>query len=568
MEQQPGIDIIPLFEPGNGVKDLDHYASSLRQSELRYNQLVENLQAAIYTTDAEGHITLYNKAAADLWGREPTIGKDMWCGSYKIYDTDGADMPLDTCSMARVLKEGRPILGEEIIVVRPDGAFRNVAPQSQPLFDENGKIIGAVNMLVDITGIRQSEHALRESEKQLMQLNSSLEKKVEERTADLNARNEELKRSEERYHKMIDEVEDYAIVLLDQTGIILNWNKGAEKIKGYREDEIVGKSFSTFYMEEDRRKGLPLNLLAEARTNGKAIHEGWRLRKDGTIFWGSIVITALHDAEKNIVGFSKVTRDLTARKKAEDKMIEYTKRLEFQNKELEQFAYAASHDMKEPLRKISFYNNFIRQDPSLQLNKKASEYLTRSLSAVKRMSKLIDDLLTYSKTNAANESVEQTDLNEIVEEIAFSHKEMLEAKEVMIEVGKLPMIPAIPFQIKQLMDNIINNSIKYKYPGRKCIIKINSKLIQGSDIDSSEAEPGSQYHQIIIEDNGIGFEAQYAEKIFDIFQRLTNGAGHQGSGVGLAICKKIVQNHRGIIKAVAIENEGARFDIFMPVINN
>ena len=122
---------------------------------------------------------------------------------------------------------------------------------------------------------------------------------------------------EDQYHKMVEEVEDYAILMFDSRGIIRNWNKGAERIKGYTEEEIVGHHFRIFYTKEDREAGLPEKLVNEAVTNGKAVHEGWRVRKDGTTFWGSIVITALHNEDGRVIGFSKVTRDLTERKMTE-----------------------------------------------------------------------------------------------------------------------------------------------------------------------------------------------------------------------------------------------------------
>src|ERR1700749_4069322 len=160
---------------------------------------------------------------------------------------------------------------------------------------------------------------------------------------------------EDQYHLMIEEIEDYAILMLDRDGIICNWNKGAEKIKGYREEEAVGKHFRIFYRQEDRDAGLPEQLIERAVREGKAIHEGWRQRKDGSVFWGSIVITALHNPEGQVIGFSKVTRDLTDKKRSEDRLRQYSRQLEAQNKELQQFAYAAAHDLKEPLRKIQVY---------------------------------------------------------------------------------------------------------------------------------------------------------------------------------------------------------------------
>jgi PAS domain S-box-containing protein len=418
-------------------------------------------------------------------------------------------------------------------------------------------------MLIDITHIKQTEQALRESEAKYKELASVLEKKVTEKTRDLKMKHEELKRSEERYHKMIDQVEDYVIILLNKDGIVQNWNRGAEKIKGYKEEEIVGKSFKNFYLPEDRKAGLPEKLLHEAAEKGKALHEGWRLRKSGSRFWGSTVLTALHDDENNLIGFSKVTRDLTERKLAEDKMREHTNQLEFQNKELEQFANAASHDMKEPLRKIKLYNSAIA-DNADTLDEKSKEYLNRSITAAKRMATLIEDLLAYSKTSASVDNFEQVNLNEVVEEISLMHKEEFEQKQVHIETDNLPVIYGIPFQVKQLMFNLINNSVKYKHPERDVFIRVKATVVKGHEIKEPGAEPFKQYQKISVIDNGIGFDTKYAEKIFNIFQRLNNAPAAQGSGIGLAIYKKIIQNHHGFVQASGIENKGARFDIYFP----
>ena len=536
---------------------------ALANSENRYRNLVNSLSAAVYTTDAEGRIMLYNKAAADLWGRNPEIGKDLWCGSYKIQNVNGSPLPLDTCPMAICLKENRPVYNEEIIVIRPDGSMRHVAPHPQPIFDTSGKMTGAINMLVDITAIKSVENALRESEIKYRNLANSLEQKVIEKTKDLTIKTEELKKSEERYHKMIEEVEDYAIILLDRQGIIQKWNKGAVKIQGYNEAEIIGKSFQEFYLPEDRESGLPLKLLHEAADKGKVIHEGWRRKKDGTTFWGNSILTALHDNNNNIIGFSKVTRDVTARKIAEEKSKEYLSQLEFQNKELEQFTYAASHDMKEPLRKIHLYNGFISESPSNQLDSKSREYLGRSIRAAERMKNLIEDLLSYSRVSSTNEGCAEIDLKNVIEEVCSNHKEEIDAKNITIEVGTLPVIYAIPFQIKQLMFNLIENAIKYKHPDRDVVIKISNELVRGSDIADHNLESETLYYKISVEDNGVGFESQYAEKIFEIFQRLNNNTDTKGSGIGLAICKRIVQNHKGFISATGKPDEGATFFIYL-----
>ncbi|HEV2354629.1 MAG TPA: PAS domain S-box protein, partial [Puia sp.] len=249
---------------------------------------------------------------------------------------------------------------------------------------------------------------------------------------------------EQQYHLMIEEVEDYAILMLDPQGVIRNWNRGAQKIKGYTEQEIVGNHFRIFYTREDQEAGLPEVLLQRAAHEGKAIHEGWRVRKNGSKFWGSIVITALHDDEGNIVGFSKVTRDLTERKEAEDKQIQYARQLEAQNKELQQFAYAAAHDMKEPLRKIQLYYSAILGDNGEQVPiDMQRDYMRRSAEAARRMQLLIDDLLTYTHVVGSGEHREPVDLNVVVTDAITEHQDTIEQLAATIECGKLPVVNGI-----------------------------------------------------------------------------------------------------------------------------
>ncbi|WP_349317789.1 PAS domain S-box protein [Chitinophaga sp. MM2321] len=550
--------------PGKQGSAVTPIVDLLQGSEEQYQQLFFGFPVAMYSTNQQGYITSYNKAAAMLWGREPVIGVDLWCGSWKISRPDGSHLPLDSCPMAIALKEGRPLSGEEIIVERPDGERRNVRVHPRPIFDQSGKITGAVNMLIDFTEIKQSEQALQENERKLRQLADQLEQKVATRTLEVEQKNEALIRSEERFHKMIAEVEDYAILLLDKNGIIQNWNKGAEKIKGYKEEEIVGKSFRIFYLPADQQNKLPEKLIEEARTLGRASHEGWRLRKDGTAFWGSIVITALHDDQGNIIGFSKVTRDLTERKAAEDKMKQYAGELELQNKELQQFAYAAAHDMKEPLRKIQFYTTAIMGNEMVQLPGKEKNYLDRTSMAAMRMQELIEDLLTYTKMSTTAEMFEQVDLNKTLEEVCFSYQDVIDQTNTVIAAVPLPVITGIPFQIRQLFDNLIGNALKYHSPQRVLHIIINYERVLNPAEEAGSITAGQEMHKISIQDNGIGFEAEFSEIIFEMFERLHGRENYPGTGIGLSLCKKIMQNHKGFIEAAAIPGEGACFTFYIP----
>jgi len=365
-----------------------------------------------------------------------------------------------------------------------------------------------------------------------------------------------MQRTEESYHKMVEEVEDYAILMLDAEGHILNWNRGAEKIKGYKEQEIIGRHFSCFYPAEDQAAGLPEQLLNRARKEGKAVHEGWRVRKDGTKFWGSIVITALHDETGAILGFSKVTRDLTERKLWEDKLQQYAARLEEQNRELQQFAHVAAHDMKEPLRKIQYYHSMLLGE-SLSPDKQTL-LLQRSAGAAARMQGLIEDLLAFTRVSQPVESFEQIDLGTIVAEAWEFYGETVERIQAELDMDELPVITGIPFQLRQLFLNLLGNSIKYRSADRPLRIRITSSVV-------ADRPDALQFYKVSLSDNGIGFDQEQAGKIFEIFQRLHRRDQYPGTGIGLAICRKVMDGHKGYIFGHGVQGGGATFDCYFPV---
>ncbi|MES1225072.1 MAG: PAS domain S-box protein, partial [Bacteroidota bacterium] len=373
-----------------------------------------------------------------------------------------------------------------------------------------------------------------------------------------------LRLSEERYHQMIDEVQDYAIILLSVEGIIENWNVGAEKIKGYSAKDAIGKRFEIFYTEEDQKSGLPNRLLLIAQETGKAVQEGWRVRKDGTKFWGTIVITALHNKDGKIIGFTKVTRDLTAQKIAEEKLAAYTSELEKQNSELEQFAYVASHDLQEPLRKIQTFTELIRENYD---NKEFIErYFAKLNVSANRMSELIKSLLNYSRLSKEKESsnIGEVNLNEILDEVKIDFELLIEEKNATIIGHDLPVIRGNRFQIGQLFANLISNSLKFSL--EKPIISISSKIISIDEIpQASKTFESQDYFQITFKDNGIGFDNQYNELIFSLFQRLHGKQSvYNGTGIGLALCKKIIEIHNGFISATSEPTKGATFIVCLP----
>lgn len=429
-----------------------------------------------------------------------------------------------------------------------------------PVHDESGNVAGVLVTCTETTDIQDQKIFA-----------SELEKQVKERTEELTQLNESLAKSEQRYHLMVEEVEDYAILYLNRDGIVENWNKGAEKIKGYTAQEIIGKSFSVFYPEQERKDRLPEKLLQHATEKGKAIHEGWRVRKDGSLFWASVAITAVHDTKNNVIGFSKVTHDLTEKKAADDKLKLNAEQLEQKNKDLEKmntelqsFAYVSSHDLQEPLRKIQTFASRIISKEMQTLSEIGKDYFRRMQEAAGRMQTLIQDLLAYSRTNTTDQVFENVDLADIVNEVKSDIKETQTEKEVVIEVGQMCEINIIPFQFRQLLYNLIGNAIKFSRPGITPHIRIESEMVKGSAVKKVSLSPQKNYCHISIADNGIGFDPQYKDRIFEVFQRLHGKEEYSGTGIGLAIVKKIVENHHGAITATGELNKGATFDIYLP----
>ena len=238
--------------------------------------------------------------------------------------------------------------------------------------------------------------------------------------------------------------------------------------------------------------------------------------------------------------------------------------LESMNSELQSFAYISSHDLQEPLRKIQTFSTQIIDKEFQNLSESGKDKFQRMQKAASRMQTLIEDLLMYSRTNSAERKFEIIPMKKIIQEVSEDLKEEILQKNATIEVGDVCDVKVISFQFRQLMYNLISNSLKFASSERASLISINSKLIKGEKINNSKVKNETIYCHIHISDNGIGFEQQYSEKIFEVFQRLHGKSEYSGTGLGLSIVKKIVENHYGVITASGEINHGAIFDIYIP----
>lgn len=238
--------------------------------------------------------------------------------------------------------------------------------------------------------------------------------------------------------------------------------------------------------------------------------------------------------------------------------------LQKMNLELDSFAYVASHDLQEPLRKIETFAGLILEREYDVLSDTAKRHFDRLRKSVVRMQTLIEDLLTYTSVKVHDKIFKKTALNNIVEEVKDSYAEEISQKSAKIEVGEMCTASVIPFQFYQLLHNLIGNSIKFSKPGVSPVIQITSTIEKGDPHLSDKLFPEKYYCHITVTDNGIGFDPQYNEKIFKVFHRLNGREEYEGTGIGLSIVKKIVDNHKGFIIATGEINKGARFDIYIP----
>jgi light-regulated signal transduction histidine kinase (bacteriophytochrome) len=238
------------------------------------------------------------------------------------------------------------------------------------------------------------------------------------------------------------------------------------------------------------------------------------------------------------------------------------------NTELLAFNYISSHDLQEPLRKIQTLAGRILEKETQNLSDTGKDYFHRIQSAAGRMRQLIEDLLAYSRTNIAERKLEKVDLNVIIEEVKAELKENIEEKHAIIEVTEMCEMNLIPFQFRQLMHNLIRNSLKFSSPERPPHILIKSRIVKGSKLNNAKLVGSKDYCHISVTDNGIGFEPEYKDRIFEVFQKLHNKEEYEGTGIGLSIVKKIVENHNGIVTATSQLNQGATFDIYIPLAEN
>lgn len=419
--------------------------------------------------------------------------------------------------------------------------------------EEKGKRAAEL-IIADKELVFQNEEKEKRAE-ELIITNKIIEDLVAERIATLHE-------SEERMNFFIDNANDYAIIFFDINGSVTSWNSGAQRITLYQSQEIIGQNFSIFFTDIDKQSNKPQQLLDEAKSKEHVDDEGWRVKKDGTIYWESVTIISLRKIDGTHYGFVKIAHDLTERKKAEEeikklnetlehKVIERTLELEAANKELESFSYSVSHDLRAPLRHVGGFVDLLIKNSSAQLDETGLRYLNIISESSKEMGNLIDALLTFSRLGRAELQRTKIDSKSMVIRLLKTFPEEFEGKNIEVKISELPSIMGDESLINQVWVNLISNALKYSKNKEKPIIEIGSKIEKEETI-------------FYIKDNGAGFDMKYADKLFGVFQRLHKVKDFEGVGIGLANVNRIVLKHGGKCWAEGEVGKGATFSFSIP----
>lgn len=492
-------------------------------SQSRLQAIIDTAIDGIITIDNRGLVETMNPAAARIFGYQPdeVIGRNI---SMLMPEPDRSlhDVYIHNyheTGVGQIIGKGREVLGK-----KKDGTvFPFLLSISEVRLHDKQIFTGIVH---DISDLKKTETALRESEN--------------------------------KFNSIIKTAVD-GIITIDTRGIMEMINPAAQKLFGYDELELLGRNISMLmpepdsslhdaYMERYHQTGVPHIIGIGREVSG--------LRKDGTVFPFFLSISEVQLADRKV--YTGFVHDITQQKVSEERLRRYAAELERSNRELQDFAYVSSHDLQEPLRKIQAFGDRLKTKEYDKLSDQGKDYVDRMLNAASRMQNLINDLLDFSRVTTKSKPFVRVNLDNILTDVLSDLEVTIEQTGAKIERSPLPVIEAEPTQMRQLFQNLISNAIKFRKEGVTPVVTIASRAVQRQAHMTST--PGDEMVEITIEDNGIGFDEKYLDRIFNIFQRL-EGQKYEGSGIGLAVCRKIAVRHGGDITAKSTPGQGTRFII-------
>jgi hypothetical protein len=499
-------------------------ADAFMESTGLYRLLVERVRDyAIFALDTTGHVLSWNEGAQRLKGysAEEILGRHF--STFYVESEIASGKPAWELEVA--MSEGR--FEDEGWRLRKDGSLMWANVVITALFDDNGKHVGFAKVTRDLTERRAVEETLRASE--------------------------------ERFRLLVQGVKDYAIFMLTPSGTVASWNEGAQAIKGFSESDIIGKHFSTFYPQEDIDSGKPDRELRVAAAEGRFEDEGWRIRKDGTRLWANVIITAMRNPAGELIGFAKVTRDLTDRRAAEERALADARRAteaEVANRTKSEFLAAMSHELRTPLNAIGGYAELITMGIGGPVTDQQLEYLSRIRGSQQHLLGIITDLLNYSRIEAGQVSYEvvPVPLHGTLESVLPLVIPQARAKDIELTSEPCPQgcsAHADSTKTEQIVLNLLSNAVKFTPSGGRVSVRC--------------AAHGGRV-LIIVRDTGPGIPPDKLNAIFEPFVQLgrTRTSQHEGTGLGLSISRDLARAMHGDVRVESTVGQGSTFTLSLP----
>jgi PAS domain S-box-containing protein len=505
------------------------------------------LTDAVMVFDQAGRVVESNPASRAAYGFDPAGMKGASIREkISLSHLDGKEVPFKNWPINKALL-GQTIIKERLMLRDAEGRASFVTATACPLL-LGGRLSGGVQVLHNVT---EEETLLR----QLYEAREGLELRVKERTEELERANIDLSKTTALLEKTFEALDQAVFVIDPATRTVMSQNRAVEQIFGYTQEELEGQNTELLHASKEMYLQFGKELFEALDREGVYRGEFQMKRKDGSVFSSEHSVGEIRDDAGHRSAVVSVVRDISERKKMEEKIMDYMKRLEKSNLELQSFASVASHDLQEPLRKIQTFGNLLESKYVLRLDEDGSDYVRRMVNAANRMQSLIKCVLFYSKITTAGLPFTPVNLSEVVKEVLADLEILLQKTGARVDVGELPIVDADAAQMGQLFQNLIGNSLKFGAGREGLVVKIRSETTRGRKSSV----------RITVKDNGIGFDMKYADRIFQPFERLHGRSAYEGVGMGLAICHKIVERHQGSIEARSALGEGATFVVTLPM---
>ncbi len=494
------------------ISEIKKTEQALKDSERKYRELTDLLDEGVFEMDLDGNFTYANrKGLSYLSIEEPDLISGL--NVFDIVIPQDVERAKERLALVASQQDTGPI---EFQIMRKDGTTFPVLTHSSAIVRDN-VVVGIRGVAFDISEIKKTEQALRESE--------------------------------ERFRTFIKSLHE-GIWVLDKDDITTFVNPRMAEILGYTEEEMLGKPVFSFNDEEWQKKTVDY---MDRRKQGISEQiEGELLRKDGGRVCALLETSPILDEDGNYIGSIAGVQDITDRKLAEEQLKQAMAELDRSNKELEQFAYVTSHDLREPLRMMTSFSQLLEKRYKEKLDSTGNEYIQFIVDGASRMQKLIDDILVYSRVTTRGQPFESVIMDQVLEEVLLNLKAALDENHARITCDSLPVVQADSTQMKQVMQNLISNALKFHREEESPVVHIS-------------ASQKSNEWIFTVTDNGIGMDPELFGRLFNLFQRLHPPDKYPGTGVGLAVAKKIVQRHGGRIWVESQPGKGSTFYFSIPI---